>query len=155
MGDLSPEVTSEDKKEIDAMLRRNFMAFQTYPEELGCTNKAVHRIDTGDSAPVRQRYRCIPLHKRPVVEAEVKQMLDEGVIEPAQSPWSSNIVLVWKPRSKKWRVCSDFRWINSLTKKDAYHLPRIDETLEMLEGAACFVSGPRPRVLAGPYSPWW
>ena len=140
MGDLSPEVTSEDKQEIDAMLRRNIMAFQTYPEELGCTNKAVHRIDTGDSPPVRQRYRRIPLHKRPVVEAEVKRMLDQGVIEPAQSPWSSNIVLVWKPWSKKWRVCSDFRWINSLTKKDAYPLPRIDETLEMLEGAVCFVS---------------
>ena len=91
-------------------------------------------------APVPQRYRCIPLHKRPVIEAEVKRMLDQGVIEPAQRPWSSNIVLVWKPQSKKWRVCSDFRWINSLTKKDAYPLPRIDETLEMLEGAACFVS---------------
>ena len=67
-------------------------------------------------------------------------MLDQGEIEPAQSPRSSNIVLVWKPWSKKCSVCSDFRWINSLTKKNAYPLPRIDETLEMLKGAACFVS---------------
>ena len=53
MGNLSPEVTSEDdKKEIDAMMRCNCMASQNNPEELGCTNKAVHRIDTGDSAPV-------------------------------------------------------------------------------------------------------
>ena len=122
------------------MLRRNFMAFQSYLEELGCTNKAIHCIDTGDSAPVRHCYQRIPLHKRPVVEAEVNRMLDQGVIKPSQSPWSSNIVLVWKPRSKNWRVCSDFRWINSLMKKDAYPLPRIHGALEMLEGATGFVS---------------
>ena len=125
IGNLSPEVTSEDKKEVDAMLCSNFKAFQTYPEGLGCTNKAMHSIDTGNSVPVGQHYWCIPLHKPLVVEVEVNRMLDQGVIEPTQSLWSSNIVLVWKPRSKKWRVCSDFPWINSLMKKDAYPLESI------------------------------
>ena len=155
MGDLSPEVTSEDKKEIDAMLRRNFMAFQTYPE-LGCTNKAIHRIDTSDSAPVQQRYWRIPLHKCPVVEAEVKRMLDQGVIEPAQSPWSSNIVLEWKPRSKKWRVCSDFRWISFFDEEG--RLSPTQARWDTWNARRCRVlriSGSRPWVLAGPYSPWW
>ena len=64
-------------------------------------------------------------------------MLDKGVIEPGGGPWASPIVLV-KKKSGEWRFCSDYRKLNEVTKKDAYPLPRIDDTLDMLSGAKYF-----------------
>ena len=64
-------------------------------------------------------------------------MLDKGVIEPGGGPWASPIVLV-KKKSGEWHFCSDYRKLNEVTKKDAYPLPRIDDTLDMLSGAKYF-----------------
>ncbi|KZS06556.1 Uncharacterized protein APZ42_029955 [Daphnia magna] len=64
-------------------------------------------------------------------------MLKQWVIEPAQIPWSSPIVLV-KKKDGKWQFCIDYSRLNEVTTKDVYPLPRIDDTLSKLEGAALF-----------------
>ena len=64
-------------------------------------------------------------------------MLEQGVIEPSASPWSSPILLVRK-KDGSIRFCIDFRKLNSVTRKDAYPLPRIDECLESLGGSRWF-----------------
>ncbi|GFV80549.1 retrovirus-related Pol polyprotein from transposon 17.6 [Trichonephila clavipes] len=66
-------------------------------------------------------------------------MLDEGIVQPSESPWSSPIVLVRK-KDGSWRFCVDYRKLNSVTKKDVYPLPRIDDTLDCLKGAMFFSS---------------
>ena len=35
-----------------------------------------------------------------------------------------------------WRFCVDYRKVNAVTRKDAYLLPRIDDTLDTLSGSA-------------------
>ena len=47
------------------------------------------------------------------------------------SPWSSNLVLV-KKKDNSLRICVDYRQLNQKTKKDAYALPRIEESLDCL-----------------------
>ena len=64
-------------------------------------------------------------------------MLDKGVIQPSDSPWSSPIVLA-KKKDGSVRFCIDFRKVNSVTRKDAYPLPRIDDTLDTLAGSKLF-----------------
>ncbi|GFW86612.1 hypothetical protein TNCV_4333961 [Trichonephila clavipes] len=66
-------------------------------------------------------------------------MLDEGIVQPSESPWSSPVVLVRK-KDGSWRFCVDYRKLNSVTKKDVYPLPRIDDTLDCLKGAKFFSS---------------
>ena len=36
------------------------------------------------------------------------------------------------------RFCIDYRKVNSVTKKDAYSIPRIDDTLDTLAGSCWF-----------------
>ncbi len=64
-------------------------------------------------------------------------MLDRGVIEPCQSSWASPVVLVTK-KDGTTCFCVDYRKLNDVTKKDAYPLPRIDETLDALRGSMYF-----------------
>ena len=66
-------------------------------------------------------------------------MLSKSVIRPSSSPWASPVVLLTKKDGKP-RFAIDFRRLNSVTRKDAYPLPRIDTTLESLRGASWFSS---------------
>jgi Reverse transcriptase (RNA-dependent DNA polymerase) len=64
-------------------------------------------------------------------------MLAEDIIEPATSEWSSPVVLVPK-RDGGMRFCVDYRKLNSLTERDVYPLPRLDECIDSLGDAVVF-----------------
>ena len=65
----------------------------------------------------------------------VAEMLTGGQIETSDSLWSSPVVLVTK---KDGGTCVDYRQLNDANTKDAYPLPRIDDTLDMLAGKQWF-----------------
>ena len=64
-------------------------------------------------------------------------MLENDIIEPAKGPWASPIVLVTK-KDGSTRFCVDFRRLNSVTRKDAHPIARIDESLDALHRACWF-----------------
>ena len=66
-------------------------------------------------------------------------MLEDGVIEPSNSTWSSPVILVRK-KDGSYRFCADYRKLNLVTVKDFYPLPRIDDTLSRLEKTRYFSS---------------
>ena len=72
-------------------------------------------------------------------EKQINEMLQKDVIQPSSSPWSSGIVMVQKKDGTK-RFCVDYRRMNDVTIKDAYPLPRIDDSLDQLSGAEWFSS---------------
>ncbi|GFW22825.1 hypothetical protein TNCV_2380401 [Trichonephila clavipes] len=82
--------------------------------------------------------RISPTERR-IIHEEVQKMLDEGIVQPSESPWSSPVVLVRK-KDGSWRFCVDYRKLNSVAKKDVYPLPRIDDTLDCLKCAKFFSS---------------
>ena len=61
-------------------------------------------------------------------------MLDSGVVTESSSPWAAPVVLVRK-KDGSWRFCVDYRKLNAVTHKDAFPLPRIEETLTGLKQA--------------------
>ena len=104
---------------------------------MGRTDKVKHQIDTGSSAPIRQHVRRLPPARREEVKKLLKHMLAQDVIQPTNSPWASPVILVRK-KDGSTRFCVDYRNVNSITRKDAYPLPRIDDMMDALSGSKLF-----------------
>ena len=106
--------------------------------DLGKTNLAKHHIDTGDSAPVKQKPRRLPQAQHDEIREQVQKLAETGIIRPSTSNYASNVLLVRK-KDGTWRLCIDYRELNSKTlNKDPYMIPRIDDTLDALSGAKLF-----------------
>ena len=112
--------------------------FTTEKGSLGQTSAIKHTIKT-DGPPIRQPLRRIPFALQSTVKTEIQKMLNQGVIQKSHSPWSSPVVMVRK-KDDKWRFCIDYRKLNAVTRKDAYPLPRIDATPELLLGSRLFTT---------------
>ena len=61
----------------------------------------------------------------------------QGSNRPSTSPWASPLVLVRKTYGKV-RPCVDYRRVNTVTTKDAFPIPRVQDCLDALSGAAIF-----------------
>ncbi|CAM5141881.1 unnamed protein product [Natator depressus] len=128
---ISTDLTPNQKKEVTEMINRYQDVFSTKP---GRTTEAYHHIITDPGAKVTLRPYRVPAAKREEIKAEVKRMLELGVIKESHSQWSSPIVLVLKPDGTT-RFCNDFCWLNEISKIDAYRIPRIDELVDRLGNA--------------------
>jgi hypothetical protein len=104
---------------------------------LGRNNLQPHRIDTGDHPPIKQAMRRQPYAHIEEIERNIQELLAADIIEPAVSPWASNVLLV-KKKDGTWRFCVDYRKLNDVTRKEAYPLPRIDMCLESLGNSGYF-----------------
>ena len=97
----------------------------------GRTMAVQHDIITTDTRPVR----CGPRRLAPAglrkEQTCIQEMLHGGQIEPSDSPWASPVVLVTK-KDGTTCFCVDYRRLNALTTKDAYPLPRVDDSLRLL-----------------------
>ena len=98
-----------------------------------------HNIKIMDPKPFKERYHRIPPHQFEEVCKHLKEMEEIGAICRSNSPWASPVVLVKK---KDWSLCFciDLRKLNARTIKDAYSLPRIEESLDCLDAASIFTS---------------
>ena len=141
------KITHLEREENDRLLDLLRELRITKHPALGQVEIVKHRIDVGDAKPIKQQPYRLPLAKKYLIDQEVEQLLIKEIIRPSTSPWSSPIVLVSKPDGSV-RVCVDYRKVNSVTKKDAYPLPLIDDTLHALGGAKYFTTRPVKRLLA-------
>ena len=135
--DVPSEMTEDEKTRWKNQVKRFQGIFAASKADLGRTSLVRHAIHTGSALPIRKPPRRLPLGKRKTEQEEVRTMLERGVIQPSSSPWASPIVLVTK-KDGSTRFCVDYRALNNVTLKDAYPLPRIDDSLDALNGGKYF-----------------
>ena len=124
----------DERHNVEKVVEDYADVFSVSGSPLGKTDVVYHRIDTGDSPPIRQHPRRLSPNHREEVENLIQGMLEKGVVQPSHSPWASPIVLVQK-KDGSTRMCVDYRKINNVTKKDSFPLSRVDDILDALGGA--------------------
>ena len=134
--EISQNLPEEERQEIQGVLSEYAEVFYDIPH---IANAAEHHIFTHEEKPIRCSPYRIPNSQKAEFEKELCEMLELGIIEKSESDWASPVVLVGKKDSngKKTgiRVCIDYRKLNSVTKFDAFPLPRMEELLENIGSA--------------------
>lgn len=125
---LSAEQRQEAKKVLDS--------FDLINSEhgLGRTNKIIMNIETGDAKPIRKKPYLMSPYMLDILNKELDDMLQLGVVEPANSPWCSPVLLV-KKSNDEYRFVFDGRMLNQVTTYDSYPMANIDRILNSLRGA--------------------
>jgi hypothetical protein len=77
------------------------------------------------------------IKEQEIISNEIKQLLNAGIIRPSKSPWSAPIVLIPKPDGS-FRVCINYKKLNSITIKDAFPIPRIQDIFIRLRDSLIF-----------------
>ena len=131
--------TVDQQMHVHSVIEQYSFLFAMDNLDLGWTDMVKHHIDLTDYTPIKDRYGRIPPHQYKEVRKHLKEMLDIGAIRCSNSPWASPVVLVRK-KDGSLRFCIDLRKLNAQTVKDAYSLPRIEGTLDSLNGACIFTS---------------
>ena len=131
---ISNTLTSEQRKKVETLMKQ-------YPDVLsslpGRTDQIQHDIKLLTSEPIRTKGYSIPFKTRSVMETEIHDMFDLGVIEPSISPYTSPIVLVPK-KDGSVRFCIDFRKLNKVTEFDAEPRPNMEEIINRMSGNKYF-----------------
>ncbi|XP_076059649.1 uncharacterized protein LOC143036286 [Oratosquilla oratoria] len=129
--DKLDHLTATQREDLTALLSKYQEVFRDTP---GKTDLILHDVDVGDAKPIKQaQYRVNP-QRAAIIRKEIDYMLAHGLITPAQSEWSSPVILVPKADGTQ-RFCVDFRRVNAVTKRDSYPLPRLEECIDRVGGA--------------------
>ncbi|GBN99165.1 Retrovirus-related Pol polyprotein from transposon 297, partial [Araneus ventricosus] len=130
-------LNEEQQTAVRELLQEFQNLFSTSVSDVGRCNMTQQKIYTGNHPPINQYLRRLPLSKKEEAERLVKEMVDNGIAEESSGPWTLPIVLV-KKKDGSTGFCVDYRKLNEITMKDSYPLPRIDDTLDALNGTQWF-----------------
>lgn len=122
---------------LTELLTKHQDVFSRNDSDLGYTTSVTHNIHTGDAPPIKQRHRRVPPQIFQQFKKHIQDLVSQGVLRESRSPWASPAVIVMK-KDGSVRFCCDYRKLNQVTCKDAYPLPRVEESLDALGKAQLF-----------------
>jgi hypothetical protein len=132
-----PPTAVQTNVEIQSLLQEFGDVFKD-PAELPPKRKIDHAIALLDETKViNQRPYRLPFHQKNAMEELIKHLLTSNMIRPSISPFSSPVILV-KKKDGTWRLCVDYKQLNSNTIKNKYPIPIIEDLLDELFGAEVF-----------------
>jgi transposase InsO family protein len=110
------------------------------PSGLPPSRNVGHSIPTeiGAPPPFRPLYRLSPAETEEVRKT-LSELLQRGYIEPSSSPYGAPVLFVSK-KDGSLRMVQDYRFLNKITIKNRYPLPRIDDLLDKIGGSTHFSS---------------
>ena len=156
---ISSKLDMKQEEQLLEVLRKNKEAIGWTLTDLKKLDPSLctHRIFLEDeSRPAREAQRRLNPRVWEAVKEEILKWLNTKIIYPiSDSQWVSPVHVVLKKAKvtvttnekgeeiqtrlpTKWRVCIDYRKLNSATKKDHFPLPFINQILDRLAGSNYF-----------------
>ena len=136
---LGGKIDEGDFESVRAVLNRKEDVFSKNKADIGCCNFVEHAIELEEGAiPHREGARRMTPHKSEACWLEMKMLLEYDMMEPSKSPWPW--VFMAKKKGGKLRFCCDFRYLNAVTIKGAFPIPRTVESLSKLGDAKFFTT---------------
>ncbi|XP_068224808.1 uncharacterized protein [Palaemon carinicauda] len=133
---LFKHLNAQEATDIKDLFKEHPSIFKDTP---GLVRSLQHDVVLKPNAqPIRQAPNRLSPQKAEAVRKEVSYMLENDLITPSSSPWSSPVVLVKKENGQD-RLCFDYRKVNDLTVADNFPLPRIEDCIDKI-GNAKYIS---------------
>lgn len=137
MFQLADTLSPDEKERILKLLMKNKDVFATKTSQLTATKILEHHIRLIDDKPFCDRPPRPTKDEKEATDTLLDNLISHDYIEPTISPYSSRYLMV-KKKDGGYRMCIDYRKLNSRTEKDAYSLPSMEEILEQLAGSEVF-----------------
>ena len=118
-------LTDQQAKDLQSLLQ-GFS--KTLGPDAGCMSIAEPSIER------KTPNLCVFLPTVDAIDQELRDMEEVGIIEPSSSAWASPLLPV-KKKDRTIRLCINYRKLNSVSKRDAYPMPRIDDLIDDIGGA--------------------
>ncbi|GFX09530.1 retrovirus-related Pol polyprotein from transposon 297 [Trichonephila clavipes] len=128
--DIGPEIPKQTRNDVEALL----ICYR--PNKIKTTDIELS-ITVTDDKPIYHSPRRLPFTERDIVDKQIDEWIQNGVIEPCSSAYASQVLVVRKKDGSP-RVCIDFRKLNRVLVKDHYPLPLIEDILDKLQDTRVF-----------------
>lgn len=136
-------LNDEEKKNLIPLIEEFNDVFSLPDEKLDAANFEPFEIELSDPKPVNIKQFRLPEFQKKIVNKQVSEMLNEGIIRESTSPFNTPMFVIRKknPNTKidssnintaDWRVVFDFRALNKQTVPQEYPIPLISEILDSL-----------------------
>lgn len=130
---------SKESKELFTLLEKYSHLFDKR-KQLSQTDAIKHSIKLKTNRPIYVKQHKMSDEKKLAAERQIKEMLDQNIIEESSSPYSAPIVMVPQKEGKDDRFCVDFRQLNKVTYDEECQHLNIKELINNVSNNKVFSS---------------
>ena len=129
--------SSCQKQDVVRLVEKHSALFSFEKNDIGFVPHIEHEIIIKENSPCQQIHSRVPVHVEEWVDNQVNDLLKQGIIRESHSPWSAPIVVV-KKKNGDFRLCIDYRRLNSVTIKPTFQIPDSRTIFDSLSGSTYF-----------------
>lgn len=133
------EIEDRDLDKLMSLLNKYNHVFARDTKDLGCTDLIEMHIQTTTEKPVYCKPYRLSHKENEIVNEKIQDLVEAGIVRESMSEYASPIILV-KKKGGDYRLCVDYRALNSQTVKDRYPLPHIEDQVSKLAGKCFFTT---------------